>query len=61
MDKKPTICILSTPNSKNSLMKNIYYRLQNKGYCFIEEKIIDDKITGMRPDFFIVDDIYKKD
>lgn len=59
MDNKPTICILSTTNEKSSIIKDIYYRLQNEGYCFIEEKIIDDKITGIRPDFIIIDDIFK--
>lgn len=61
MDKKQTICILSTTNEINSLTKDIYYRLQNEGYCFVEEKIIDDKITWIRPDFVIIDDIFKRD
>ena len=56
MDKKPKIILLSTPNSKNSVMKDICYRLQNKGYCFIEQKLIDDKTTGLRFDFTIIDD-----
>ena len=59
MTHKPTICILSTPNSKNSVMMDIYYRLQNVGYCIVKQKIIDDKITGVRPDFVIIDDIFK--
>ena len=59
MDKKTTICILSTTNEKSSITKDIYYRLQNEGYCFIETKIIDYKITGLRPDFVIIDDIFK--
>lgn len=59
MAQKQTICILSTPNSKNSVMMDIYYRLQNEGYCLVENIIIDDKITGLRPDFVIIDDIFK--
>lgn len=61
MDKKPKIVLLSTPSSENSIMKDTYYRLQNEGYCFVEEKIIDDKITGLKPDFVIIDDIFKRD
>ena len=59
MDKKPKIILLSTPNSKNSVIEDIYYGLQNEGYCFIENRIIDDKITGLKPDFVIIDDIFK--
>ena len=59
MAQKQTICILSTPNSKNSVMMDIYYRLQNEGYCLVENIIIDDKITGLKPDFVIIDDIFK--
>lgn len=59
MDKKPKIVLLSTPNSKNSFIMDMYYRLQNEGYCFIEQKLIDDKITGLKPDFVIIDDIFK--
>ena len=59
MAQKQTIYILSTPNSKNSVMMDIYYRLQNEGYCLIKNIIIDDKTTGLRPDFVIIDDIIK--
>ena len=59
MTQKPTICILSTPNSKNSVTMDIYYRLQNEGYCLVENIIIDDKINGLRQDFVIIDDIFK--
>ena len=38
---------------------DIYYRLQKEGYCIIEQKLIDDKTTGLKPDFVIIDDIFK--
>ena len=56
MDKKPKIILLSTPNSKNSVMKDICYRLQRKGYCIVKTKLIDDKITGLRLEYVIIDD-----
>ena len=59
MTQKQTIYILSTPNSKNNLLKDVYYRLQNEGYCLVENIIIDDKITGLKQDFVIIDDIFK--
>ena len=59
MTQKPTICILSTPNSKNSVMVGVYYRSQNEGCCLVENIVIDDKITGLKPDFVIMDDIIK--
>ena len=59
MTQEQIIYILSTPNSKNNLLKDVYYRLQNEGYCLVENIIIDDEITGLKPDFVIIDDIFK--
>ena len=59
MAQKQTICILSTLDSKNSITTDILNEMQRKGYCIVETKLIDDKITGLRPDFVIIDDIFK--
>ena len=56
MTQEQIIYILSTPNSKNNLLKDVYYRLQNEGYCLVENIIIDDKITGLKHDFIIIND-----
>ena len=56
MAQKQTICILSALDSKNSITTDILNEMQRKGYCIVETKIIDDKITGLRFDFTIIDD-----
>lgn len=56
MDKKPTILIVSTPQSKGSIMEKIFRELESEGYCLIETKLINDKITGTSLENVIVDD-----
>ena len=56
MQDKPTINILKTLSSKNSTMTDILNEMQRKGYCIVETKLIDDKITGLRFDYVIIDD-----
>ena len=56
MHDKITIHILKTSSSKSSTAVNILNEMQRKGYCIVETKIIDDKITGLRFDFTIIDD-----
>ena len=59
MHDKITIHILKTSSSKSSMTMDILNEMQRKGYCIVETKLIDDKITGLRPDFVIMDDIIK--
>lgn len=56
MQDKPTINILKTLSSKSSTMTDILNEMQRKGYCIVKTKLIDDKITGLRLEYVIIDD-----